>query len=237
MSYGVLQKGIALFDTKYYLCPNTKAKHNMRAIIYARVSTTDQDTQRQIDELTDYAMKNEMQIVEVITDKESGLTNTTDRVGAASLLESMRDGKADVVLVHEISRLGRSAIDVQTAVNKIVNQYGADIHVYNTNMRARKRDGQIDPHFKIIMDMLANFAEMSVRDLRDRVKSGMAAAKRRGKHIGRPKGSKEARDQFLAKHKGVRSKLKAGRLSVREIAKLENVSPNTVMKAKKLMSA
>ena len=159
----------------------------MRAIIYARVSTTDQDTQRQIDELTDYAMKNEMQIVEVITDKESGLTNTTDRVGAASLLESMRDGKADVVLVHEISRLGRSAIDVQTAVNKIVNQYGADIHVYNTNMRARKRDGQIDPHFKIIMDMLANFAEMSVRDLRDRVKSGMAAAKRRGKHIGRPR--------------------------------------------------
>lgn len=210
--------------------------HNMKkGVIYARVSTSSQSNDRQVHELMEYAKRNQIEIVKVFQDTISGSTDAKNRRGASDLFEFMKTNVVNVVLVHEVSRLGRSAIDVQKTVHEIVNVLQKDIYIASAGVRARI-DGKVNPVFKMLLDMMANIAEIERNTIRERVISGMQAAKRRGKHIGRRKGTKESSVEFCQKHSGVRKRVELGKYSVREIAKLEGVSPNTVMKMRKIIS-
>jgi len=87
-------------------------------------------------------------------------------------------------------------------------------------------------HFTVKMDDEWRCSE----EFKQRIKDGMQKAKDNGKHIGRPIGSKEDADQFIAKHIGVARKIQSGNHSIREIANSEGVSPNTVMKVKNTLA-
>jgi predicted site-specific integrase-resolvase len=79
-----------------------------QAIIFTRVSKNVQNYQRQIDDLTAYAVKQGWVVTGVISEKISGSKSNEDRGAIAQLLESARLGKFKKVLVSEVSRLGRS---------------------------------------------------------------------------------------------------------------------------------
>ena len=67
-----------------------------------------------------------------------------------------------------------------------------------------------------------------------RILSGLAEARRRGKQLGRPKGSVKQQEQLLSEYAGVVNDLKAG-LSIRQIAAIRQVSTDTVQRVKKAM--
>jgi len=203
-----------------------------KGIIYGRVSTDKQDYARQVNELAEYAKRNEIEIIETFTDIQSGKVKAKDRKASKGMFNFIESNVVDIVLVSEISRLGRSAIDVQKNIDNIVFNLGKNLYIHQQGMTARTRTGKVNSTFKLITDVLANVAQMEREQISDRVKSGLAEAKRKGKILGRPTGTtKEAKD-ILTEYKKVVKKLNEG-ISIREIGKICNVSPATVQKVKK----
>lgn len=205
----------------------------MKAIIYARVSTAKQELDRQINELKAYAKKNEMELVQVFTDTQSGKSKAATRKASSEMFAFIQSEKIDIVLVSEISRLGRNSFDVQRTVNEIVNVQGIDLYLHQQNMRARDRDGKINFVFKLITDILANLAQLEREQLSNRVKSGLKEARRKGKKLGRPKGAENS-EAILLKYPEIQKRLRQ-KNSLRDIAKLCKTSVNTVQKVKKAM--
>lgn len=95
----------------------------MRAIIYARVSsTTDrQTTDRQVADLKAYAEYSKMEIIKVFEEKVSGAKRNTERPVLVEALEYCRTEHIDMLLVSELSRLGRNAFEVLETVKGLVD--------------------------------------------------------------------------------------------------------------------
>ena len=130
-------------------------------------------------------------------------------MGLESLLAIVEAKQVDKVLVTEISRLGRRTLEILTLVDRITS-YGVSIYIGNYGVETL-RENTID-----------------------RIQSGLSHAKQHGVRLGRPFGSVKNCDLFLKQYKGVVKSLLKG-LSVRDAAKVNNVSINTVMKVKKSM--
>lgn len=141
---------------------------------YARVSTVDQNLERQLN------MAEEQQVDEVITDKQTG--KTREREGLMQLLGKVREG--DVVIVESISRLGRKTLDILEIVKEIEAK-GAVFVSLKENMDTSTATG------KAMFQMMCVIAELEHSLIVERTAEGMAAAKRRGVKVGRPRRSKE----------------------------------------------
>lgn len=207
----------------------------MQAVIYSRVSTQTQDTQRQIADLTQWAEANGYTVAQVFQDVQSGKTKAAARAGAAAMFNYLQQGTTDIVLCSEISRLGRSTIDVQNNINKIVHKMGIALHIHQQGLTSHTADGQINTTFKLITDVLANVAQMEREQIADRVRSGLRNARANGKTLGRPKGATQTDAQLLQKYAHVAKELRSG-LSLRKTAKLCDVSVNTVRKVQQALT-
>lgn len=89
------------------------------AAIYARVSTTTQDYDRQLVELREYARKMEYDVVAEFTEKISGAKKVEEHTAMMELLAFVEGKKVDKVLVYECSRLSRRAIDFLTIIEHL----------------------------------------------------------------------------------------------------------------------
>lgn len=209
----------------------------MKAVIFARVSRRDQDYERQLRDLRAIAVTMNLAIVKEIAEKISGATSNRDREGIRQLLELAHQGKIDKVLVQEVSRLGRSTVEVLQVVEELTD-LDVSIYVQNFGIETLKkgRNGKLhrNPVAQFLFTMLAEFARLERETLRERILSGMEEARRKGKKIGRPEGShKQARD-YLQDYSGVVRNIKQG-LSLRQTAKVCGVAVNTVRKVKAMM--
>lgn len=107
--------------------------------------------------------------------------------------------------------------------------------MYNLNLNSLNPDGSINPLASIIFNLISQFSEMEVENIRQRVKSGVARKKRDTKsdfNWGRKKGSIESKEKYLTKHKEVVKLLKETDLSIRQIAKLTDKSLQTILNVK-----
>jgi len=155
--------------------------------IYSRVSTTDQDADRQLRELTEFAEREypDAEIVEFV-DVVSG-TDTDRAVEYQSLRDEIGAGDVDAVVVDEISRLSRLG--------------GGEIHdfiqhalAHDTSVRDREVglsidvDGsEVDQAVKqMLASLLGDLAKIEHKQKLRRIRSGIAAAKDAGKWTGRP---------------------------------------------------
>lgn len=205
-----------------------------KAVIYARVSSVGdrQDTKRQVKDLTRYAAVAELDVVAIYEEKASGAKR--DREILADCLEFLKDGKADTLLVTEISRLGRSVRQVVDIVDDLT-KLGINICIQQQGCCTLKPDGTPDPMTMVMISMFGAFAEMERAAIVDRLQSGRRIAKASGKvKFGRPEGSKLSDEEIIRKHPKVVKRLKNGQ-TVRDIAKLENLSTKTVQKVKKAL--
>lgn len=208
---------------------------NKKAVIYGRVSTNRQDFERQIKDLEKYAKVYDYEIIRIFTEKVSGTTKAQNRKAAKEFLGYIDTNKIDIVLVSEISRLGRSAIDVQKTIDGIVNERKINLYIDQQGLTAYQKNGKVNPTFKLITDVLANVAEMERDTIVFRIKSGLENAKRKGKTLGRPEGSSKTPEQFLSENKRVVKELEKN-TSIRNTAKICEVSTFTVQKVKKMLS-
>ena len=207
---------------------------NKKAVIYARVSSTGdrQDTKRQVEDLTRYAAVVGLTPVAVYEEKASGAKR--DREVLADCLEFLKGGGAGNLLVTEISRLGRSVRQVVDIVDDLT-KLGINIYIQQQRCCTLKPDGTPDPMTTVMISMFGAFAEMERAAIVDRLQSGRRIAKALGKvKFGRPEGSKLSDEEIIKKYPKAVKRLKNGQ-TVRDIAKLENISTKTVQKVKKAM--
>ena len=201
------------------------------AVIYARVSSSGdrQSTDRQVADLRAFATREGFEVLEVYAENCSGARE--DRPELLRCVEYLKRGECSTLLVSEISRLGRSVKGVVNTIDELtrakVNIYLQDINLYTL-----LPDGSENPLAKVILTVLALGAEIERQSIVRRLISGRERAKEKGVKMGRPKGSMMSNQELLNKYPEVVKKLRKGR-SIREIAKICDVSASTVQRIKK----
>ncbi|PHE90201.1 resolvase [Bacillus toyonensis] len=141
---------------------------------YARVSTFDQNLDRQIHSLREYGCE------KIIQEKFTGTIR--ERQGLIKLFDVIRKG--DTVVVDSISRLGRKTVDILHMIQQF-EETGIQFISLTENMDTRNPTG------KAMLQMLCVIAELERNLIAERVKEGLEASKKRGKKLGRPKIEKE----------------------------------------------
>ena len=205
----------------------------MRAIIYARVSsTTDrQITDRQVADLKSYAEYAKMEIVKVFEEKVSGAKRNTERPVLVEALEFCRTERIDMLLVSELSRLGRNAFEVLETVKGLVDD---KINLYMQKEKFTLLDDEKQPSMfaAIMLATLSTCAQLERENIKFRLNSGRQQYIAKGGRLGRKEGSTKSVDKKREEYKDVLKALRQG-LSVRQVAKLTDTSASTVQRLKK----
>jgi DNA invertase Pin-like site-specific DNA recombinase len=211
-------------------------KEPIPVAILCRVSTKKQENERQERELTEVCDQNGWQVVEIIREVVSGAVKEEDRPGLGRVMDLVRERKIKKVLVHEVSRLSRKP-SVALRVVEEMTGFGVSLYWHTQRMETLLPGGKRNAAAGIIMSIMSEFAQAEREMMIERVNSGLALARERGIKLGRPEGS-EPRDKFLEKHSAAIRLIQAGKgLSVRQIAKLADVSTGTVVKITKMLKA
>ena len=187
-----------------------------KAAIYARVSTSDQSCERQIGELTSFAERGGFENAGIFKETASG-TNS-NRAARNQIMDLAQARKIDAVLVTELSRWGRSTQDLLQTLDQLSGWNVSIVAMSGMTFELNT------PHGRMMATMLAGIAQFERDLLSERVKSGLAAAKARGKKLGRPKGQRPKSDRLAPK---VLELIEEGR-SYRWIAHDLAISKNTV---------
>ena len=205
-----------------------------RTVIYARVSSAGdrQSTDRQIEDLTRYAEGKGLDVIQIFKEHISGARTNKEREVLAECLEFCRAEHPGTLMVTELSRLGRSTVEVLKAVEDLTAA-GVNTYILDLNLSTLDERGEENPVAKMVLTVLALGAEMERKLILGRLNSGRELAKKRGVAMGRPKG---ATDDLLQKYPDVVRYLRKGRNSIREIAKLTGVSVSTVQRVKGSLS-
>ena len=206
---------------------------NHTAAIYARVSSMGdrQSTERQIEDLTRYAEGKGYEIMRVFQEHVSGAKSNQERGVLSECLEFCKTEHPGTLMVTELSRLGRSTVEVLKAVEALTAA-GVNIYILDLNLSTLDERGEENPVAKMVLTVLALGAEMERKLILGRLNSGRALARSKGVKMGRPKGSTLTKDELLAKYPEVVRHLKKGKNSIREISKLTGVSVSTVQRVK-----
>lgn len=188
-----------------------------RAAIYARVSTSDQSCDRQVTELTAFAGRGGYDVVGIFKETASGAS--ANRSSRNRLIDLAQARQIDAILVTELSRWGRSTQDLLDTLNRLA---GWKVSVVAMSGMAFELE---TPHGRMMATLLAGIAQFERDLLSERVKSGLAAARARGKKLGRQIGQRPKSDKLAPK---VVQAVAEGR-SYRWIARDLGISKNTVL--------
>jgi putative DNA-invertase from lambdoid prophage Rac len=156
-----------------------------RGVTYHRVSTRDQRPELAREELRRAAEARGLELVAEIEETGSGARG--DRPGLAELMELVRRHQVDHVLVWKLDRLGRSTLDVLGTVLELEH---AGVRFTATTQGLELGPGT-GPMGRMLVTILAAVAELERSMISERTVLGLAAAARRGRRPGRPKGSKD----------------------------------------------
>ena len=190
---------------------------------YARCSLAEergQDINRQVRELKAAGAE------EIVLEREHGDAKVKQNL--EMLLETAEAG--DTIITTEVSRLSRSTQQLCEIIN-VVKAKKLRLVILGS-ITVDCRNGQIDPMSQAFIQMSGIFAELELSILRARVRSGMANAREKGKHIGRPQTTKEDIPAIFYKHYPA---YVAGKLNVSELARVCGLSRPTVYKYLRLV--
>jgi len=187
-----------------------------RAALYCRVSTADQSCERQERDLTAFAERAGHAIVGIY--KETGSGAKLDRAERKKIMALAQARRIDTGLVTELSRWGRSTIDLLNTLRELQSS-GVSVIAMNGMTFDLST-----PHGRMLATFLSGIAEFERDLISERVKSGLAAAKARGRKLGRQPGQRPKSDRLALK---VLALIEEGR-SYRWIARDLAISKNTV---------
>ena len=178
---------------------------------YARVSTTKQDLDRQIDALTTAGVDPER----IYVDKKSGAT--PDRPGLVALLEYAGDG--DVIVVHTLDRLGRTVRDTLNLIHDL-RERGIGVRNLADPIRVDS-SAPDDPMGQLAVVLLALFGQMERTYSLERAAHARSVATAKGRRIGRPSVVSEAQLAYAVQ-------LREGGATVAEIVAKTGLTRSTL---------
>lgn len=208
----------------------------MKTVIYARVSSTNdrQSTERQVLDLKEYANRNNLTLSKVYEEHISGAKKNTERPILIDCLDYVKNNKVDILLVSELSRLGRNTFEVLSTVKDLIDNR---INVYFQKEQMTLLDNNSKPSLftPILIATLSTCAEMERENIQYRLNSGRRIYIEKGGELGRKKGSIKTKEQKAEQYKDALIYIKKG-YSIKATAKLANISESTVQRLKKEFS-
>lgn len=203
------------------------------AVIYTRVSSTNdrQNTQRQIEDLTRFANQHEYSVSGVYEEHISGATKNEKRTVLMECLNFCIDNKVNYLLLSELSRLGRSTLQVLKSL-EMLHEGGVSVYIQNLRLYTLQTNGEVNPIASIMVTVLAEMANIERSNIAYRLNSGRDSYIAKGGKLGRKNGSYKTNEQKKEEYKEVIALLKKG-ISIRNVAKLAKVSVSTVQRVKK----
>ena len=187
-----------------------------RVALYCRVSTTDQSCARQEQDLFSFAARANFEVLCVHKETESG--KKLNRVERDKIMALAQARELDAVVVTELSRWGRSTVDLLNTMRELESYRVSLIAMNGMTFDIST------PHGRMIATMLSGIAEFEHGLTSERVISGMAAAKAKGKKLGRQLGQRPKSDRLAPR---VLAFAGEGR-SYRWIARELSISKNTI---------
>ena len=214
----------------------------MDAVIYARVSSSGdrQSTERQVIDLTEYARKNSMTIVRTFEEHISGAKKNKERLVLNECLAYAVKNNIDMILISELSRLGRNVDEVLANIRFCKNSQ-LNIYFQKEGISIFDADGKENPYLTIMIAVLATAASLERDAIYFRLSSGRKAyvnrqLKETGKTgLGRKSGYRKPTESYVEEYKKVIKLLKKG-YPIRQTAKLAEVSESTVKKVKSMFT-
>jgi len=167
----------------------------IRVALYARVSTlAGQDPEMQLRELREYCQRRGLQIVEEFVDK--GISGSKERRPALDrLMVACRKRLVDGVVVYRYDRFARSLRQLVNALEEF-RTLGIDFISLHEGVDTSTPNG------RLVFGIFASIAEFERELIRDRVRSGLASAKAKGKQLGRPRRDVNAAQVALLRGQG-----------------------------------
>jgi DNA invertase Pin-like site-specific DNA recombinase len=189
----------------------------MKAVIYSRVSTNDQTVDNQLKILREVAEKKGLEVVQEISDEGiSGAKGRDEREGFNELIKGSIKNEWDIILVWDVSRLGRSLQHLVSFLDDI-HSAKCDLYIHQSGLDTSTASG------KMMFQMIGVFSEFERSMIRERVIAGQQRAKAEGKHIGRKTNVNEGTLNAV-KH------LRENNVPIKRIAKNLKIGVGTVYK-------
>ena len=203
------------------------------AVIYARVSSSNdrQNTQRQIEDLTHFASRNEYQLMGTYEEHISGATKNENRMVLMECINYCIEHQVNYLLLSELSRLGRSTLQVLKSL-EMLHESGVSVYIQNLGIHTLQPNGEVNPVASIMVTVLAEMANIERSNIVYRLNSGRDSYIKNGGKLGRKPGSVKTSEQKREEYKEVISLLKKG-YAIRNVAKLGGVSVSNVQRIKK----
>ena len=205
-----------------------------KVCIYARVSTQNQDYQRQLSELREYATRMNYEVVKEFSEKISGAKAIAERQALTELLDYAAANRIDKVLVYECSRISRRAIDFLQVIEQLT-QMKVSVYILQNGLETLMADGSVNPIAQLVLGIIGQFNSMERSLIRSRMSSGYNHFRSNGGKVGRKEGYKKSDEQMKEQYSKELSLLKKG-LSLRNIQAITGTSVNTLRKLKVIIS-
>ena len=203
------------------------------AVIYARVSSQNdrQDTKRQVQDLERYAESQNLRVLKVYEEHISGAKKIEERQVLSECLEYCTSHSVKILLVSELSRLGRSTLQVLRSL-EILHEAKVSVYIQNIGISSLQPNGEVNPIASIMITILAEMSNIERSNIQYRLNSGRKQYIERGGKLGRKPGSCKTTEQMKEEYKEVLKLLRSG-YPIRKVAKLTDVSESTIKRLKK----
>ena len=208
-------------------------ENHKTAVIYARVSSIGdrQSTDRQVKDLTDYAVYQKMEVRKVFEEHISGAKKNDERPVLCEAIRYCKDNCIDVLLVSELSRLGRNAFEVLASVKDLLD-CGINLYIQKERFTLLDEDGKPSLFAPVMIATLSTCAQLERDNISFRLNSGRKQYVEKGGKLGRPLGSTKTKDKKKEEYKEVISLLHKGYV-IRDVARLTGKGISTVQRIKK----
>ena len=199
-----------------------------KVVIFARVSTSIQDYERQVNELTAVANCNNWNVAATFCEKVSGAKKNAERKELSKMIDYVRNNNINMVLVTELSRLGRDTLQVLEVIEQF-NKLGISLFIQNYHIETLNDNGTINTMSQFLITILAEVARMERKTIRERVESGYKNYRANGGKVGRKEGYRKSDIDMKEQYAEEIRLLRKG-ISLRNISKITGTSINTIRK-------
>jgi DNA invertase Pin-like site-specific DNA recombinase len=204
-----------------------------KVIIYARVSTSSQDYDRQLHDLRDYAARQGYEVVKEYSEKISGAKKVEERQAMKELLDYTSKTKVDKILIYECSRLSRRAVDFLQLIETFTER-GISVYILQNGLETMLPNGEVNPIATLVLGILAQFNSMERNLIRSRMESGYKNFRSNGGKVGRKDGYNKPIEAYKEEYAEELRLLKRG-YSLRNISKITGTSVTTIRKVAALI--
>ena len=196
-------------------------------VLYTRVSTVEQNPDRQLTNSKDYDY--------ILTDYCSGSIPLYERPKGSEVKKMIDNGTLTRLVIHDVTRIGRNTLDVLSIWSELTER-GIVIECKNPNIRNINDDGKVDKFSELMLSILSTMSQFEKSLIRERQLEGIKVRKEKGLYGGRRIGTVDSVQSFLKKKRSqdILNYLSKGTYSYDEISKILSVSTTTITKVKKM---